>query len=103
MLITKINNRVELITKINNRIKISQLLNEIWLSLYTQVIFNNKEKPILILLLTVSSFDVSGNSLKALAECIAEVCGWMLLNMLKLNDDKTEFLLIASPYYIKTL
>ena len=41
------------------------------------------------------------DALKALEECIAEVRGWMLLNMLKLNYDKTEFLLIVSPYNIK--
>ena len=32
---------------------------------------------------------------------LLRVWGWILLNMLKLNDDKTEFLLIAFLYYIK--
>ena len=35
--------------------------------------------------------------IKNLENCISEVKGWMSTNKLKLNDDKTEALLVASP------
>ena len=45
----------------------------------------------------------SGSSCKSailsLENCVEDIKKWMLENMLKLNDDKTEFLLIGSPYF----
>ena len=35
--------------------------------------------------------------------CIEDVRAWMACNFLKLNDDKTEFLLIGSPWYLGQL
>ena len=35
---------------------------------------------------------------KRLENCIAEIRAWMKVNMLKLNDDKTEFLVISSKH-----
>ena len=49
---------------------------------------------------------IPGNSESALAklkDCISEVQQWMLVNKLKLNQDKTEFLLIASPNHNRLL
>ena len=49
---------------------------------------------------------IPGNSESALAklkDCISEVQQWMLVNKLKLNQDKTEFLLIASPNHHRLL
>ena len=49
---------------------------------------------------------IPGNSESALAKlkgCISEVQQWMLVNKLKLNQDKTEFLLIASPNHHRLL
>lgn len=49
-----------------------------------------------------TSFDPSipGSSdpaLKRLSSCIADIRNWMFSNKLKLNDQKTEFVVIASP------
>ena len=30
-------------------------------------------------------------------KCISDIRSWMIMNKLKINDDKTEFLLITSP------
>ena len=32
--------------------------------------------------------------------CIAEIKAWMVMFMLKLNDDKTELVIIAPPYFL---
>ena len=32
--------------------------------------------------------------------CIAEIKAWMVMFMLKLNDDKTELVIIAPPYFV---
>ena len=42
-------------------------------------------------------------AIKLVQSCIAENKIWMLINKLQLNDGKTEFLLIASPYFRKTI
>ena len=34
-------------------------------------------------------------------ECICDIKRWMLCNKLKLNDEKTEVLLLGSPYFLK--
>ena len=34
----------------------------------------------------------------SLSTCISDIRSWMIRNKLKINDDKTEFLLISSPY-----
>ena len=39
---------------------------------------------------------------KQLEDCITEIRAWMKANMLKLNDDKTEFLVISSRHTSKT-
>ena len=33
--------------------------------------------------------------------CIAEIKAWMVMFMLKLNDDKTELVIIAPPYFLR--
>ena len=40
----------------------------------------------------------SQNAIQMLEHCIAEIRTWMAENKLKLNDDKTEFILISSPH-----
>ena len=42
-------------------------------------------------------------AIKLVQSCIAAIKVWMLINKLQLNDGKTEFLLIASPYFRKTI
>ena len=41
------------------------------------------------------------NRLNQLEACIADIKRWMLVNFLKLNDDKTEVMLFGSPYFLK--
>ena len=41
------------------------------------------------------------NMLHELELCIADIRKWMLINLLKLNDDKTEVILFGSNYYMK--
>jgi len=54
------------------------------------------------------SFDPSDpsslhNTLNTVELCVCEIKQWMATNMLKLNDDKTEVLFIASTYYRKMI
>jgi hypothetical protein len=54
------------------------------------------------------SFDPSDpsslhNTLNTVELCVCEIKQWMATNMLKLNDDKTEVLFIASPYFRKMI
>lgn len=42
-------------------------------------------------------------SKKQLEECIAEVRSWMAANMLKLNDDKTEYIIIGSQHTMNNI
>ena len=54
------------------------------------------------------SFDprVPGEAEKALSvltKCIDEVSGWMVQNMLCLNNDKTEFIIVANPRVLNCL
>ena len=47
------------------------------------------------------SFSLDSDEIKArhaLESCLADVRLWMAVNFLKLNDDKTDFLLIGSKY-----
>ena len=53
--------------------------------------FNPKEQ---------SSFDLSSATME---RCIREIKTWMNANMLKLNEDKTEVLFIASPHFQKSI
>ena len=41
------------------------------------------------------------NACGRLEECISDIKRWMLCNKLKLNDEKTEVLLLGSPYFLK--
>ena len=41
--------------------------------------------------------------IKRLEDCIAEIHEWMTLNLLKLNDDKTEFILFGSRQQLSKL
>ena len=41
--------------------------------------------------------------IKRLEDCIAEICQWMTLNLLKLNDDKTEFILFGTRQQLSKL
>ena len=41
------------------------------------------------------------NVCSRLEECICDIKRWMLCNKLKLNDEKTEVLLLGSPYFLK--
>ena len=43
------------------------------------------------------------NALVALTSCIDDVRAWMTQALLKLNEDKTEFLVLSSPYYQENL
>jgi hypothetical protein len=43
----------------------------------------------------INSLDEVLNSISA---CIADIRSWMIVNKLKINDDKTEFLLVTSPH-----
>ena len=36
--------------------------------------------------------------LNSISDCISDIRSWMITNKLKINDDKTEFLLITSPH-----
>ncbi len=47
----------------------------------------------------VKSTNDANSSLSALTQCVEAVRNWMTQALLKLNDDKTEFLVISSPYY----
>ena len=38
------------------------------------------------------------SELKKLEACVAEIKEWMCSNKLKLNDEKSEFLIISSKY-----
>ena len=40
-------------------------------------------------------------SLYNLEQCIAEIRAWMTVNWLKLNDDKTDMVCLASPHFAK--
>jgi len=53
--------------------------------------FNPKQQP---------SFH---QSLNFMEQCIMEIKSWMNINMLKLNEDKTEVLYIASPHFQKSI
>ena len=51
------------------------------------------------------SFDLKDatNALQKLNSCLSDIRSWMIENKLKINDDKTEFLIIASPHSHKKL
>ena len=52
---------------------------------------------------SASNTSEASNRLIKLQNCIHDVRSWMTYNKLKLNDDKTEFLVISSPYYQDSL
>ena len=43
------------------------------------------------------------HGLNVMEKCIHEIKAWMNVNMLKLNEDKTEVLFIASPHFQKSI
>ena len=43
------------------------------------------------------------SSLKNLGHCIADIWLWLTQNLLKLNDNKTNILYLASPHCVKSL
>ena len=42
-------------------------------------------------------------SLAKMTDCITDIRSWMNYNLLKLNDSKTDVLVLASPHYITTI
>ena len=55
------------------------------------------------LYVSISPRDINNSaSLATLNSCLSAIKTWMGNNMLKLNDGKTELLLLGSPYFIKT-
>ena len=40
-------------------------------------------------------------SLHYIEQCIVEILAWMTVNWLKLNDDKTDLVCLASPHFAK--
>ena len=42
--------------------------------------------------------DEDADAISRLTTCLAEIRQWMVLNFVKLNDDKTEYLVISSPH-----
>ena len=42
-------------------------------------------------------------SLAKMTDCITDIRSWMNCNLLKLNDSKTDVLVLASPHYITTI
>lgn len=53
--------------------------------------------------LDLNDRDSSKSSLNNLEQCIDELRSWMTHNRLKLNDDKSDVIYIASPHYLKSL
>ena len=45
-----------------------------------------------------SDFENPQNDLDRINSCISDIRTWMIQNKLKINDGKTEFLIIRSPY-----
>ena len=46
------------------------------------------------------SFDINSPSVSAtsIPQCVSDIRSWMIKNRLKINDDKTEFLIITAPH-----
>ena len=44
------------------------------------------------------TIDSLNDVLNLITTCIADIRSWMVKNKLKINDDKTEFLIISSPH-----
>ena len=44
-----------------------------------------------------SHFNDQASTIASLEKCISDIRSWMIQNKLKINDDKTEFLVISSP------
>ena len=54
------------------------------------------------LYVSISPRDINNSpSVATLNSCLSAIKTWMGNNMLKLNDGKTELLLLGSPYFIK--
>ena len=47
------------------------------------------------------TIDSLNDVLNLITTCIADIRSWMIRNKLKINDDKTEFLIISSPHTLK--
>ena len=45
-----------------------------------------------------STYDAN-NALSLMTQCVEEVRVWMTQSLLKLTEDKTDFLVISSPYF----
>ena len=61
----------------------------VWLSIYTQTI------PIYLAFKPPESSSID-NNISLLEKCVEDIRVWTKLNLLKVNDDKTEFLVITS-------
>ena len=48
----------------------------------------------------VKSVEEANSSVRKIEECVGDIQAWMTRMRLKLNEDKTEFLMISSPSYI---
>ncbi len=51
----------------------------------------------------VKSSTDADNALASLTKCVEDVRAWMTQSLLKLNDDKTEFLVMSSPHFQQTV
>ena len=47
----------------------------------------------------VKSTNDASNALSMMTQCVEDVRVWMTQSLLKLNEDKTEFLVITSPHF----
>ena len=47
----------------------------------------------------MKSTDGANRALSLMTQCVEDVRTWMTQSLLKLNEDKTEFLVVSSPYY----
>ena len=43
------------------------------------------------------------HAIQRLEQCVRQIRSWMVTNKLKLNDDKTDFIMISSPYNAKEI
>ena len=54
------------------------------------------------LYITIKKQDCFADKLSDIEQCVSEIKVWMSHNMLKLNDDKTEFIVFKSKHNVNT-